>query len=77
MKKNLVIICLSLLTCSLFAQGNAETYAKEALDFIKAKNYKAAQTSLQDAINELNNAISKEALAAMPLEITGLKADAN
>lgn len=59
---------------SLFAQGQAETYINEALNNVKAKQYKAAQLSLQDAINEINSYIAQEVLAQLPAEIDGLKA---
>jgi len=68
---NLLAICF----VYTFGQGQAETYINEALNYVKAKNYKQAQMSLQDAINELNNFTAKEVLNVLPLEVNGLKAD--
>lgn len=69
---SLVVVCFSLLT---FAQGQAETYINEALNYVKAKNYKQAQMSLQDAINEINNELAQQIIGLLPEEINGLKAN--
>ncbi len=74
MKKLLLSAVLGMFSMSLFAQGQAETYINEALNNVKAKQYKAAQLSLQDAINEINSYIAQEVLAQLPAEIDGLKA---
>jgi hypothetical protein len=74
MKKLLLSAALGVFSMSLFAQGQAETYINEALNNVKAKQYKAAQLSLQDAINEINSYIAQEVLAQLPAEIDGLKA---
>lgn len=74
MKKLLLSALLGVFSMSLFAQGQAETYINEALNNVKAKQYKAAQLSLQDAINEINSYIAQEVLAQLPAEIDGLKA---
>ncbi len=77
MKKLLLSATLGIFSMSLFAQGQAETYINEALSNVKTKQYKAAQLSLQDAINEINSYIAQEVLAQLPAEIGGLKAQVN
>ena len=76
MKKLLLSAVLCTFGISLFAQGQAETYINEALGHVRAKEYKAAQLSLQDAINEINSFIAQEVLNQLPMEIDGLKAEA-
>ncbi len=78
MKKLFGLFCAIFLVSSFsFGQGQAETYITEAQNFLKQKNYKQAQMSLQDAINEINNYLAKEILTNLPTEINGLKADIN
>jgi len=74
MKKLLLSVVLCAFGISLLAQGQAETYINEALGHVKTKEYKAAQLSLQDAINEINSYLAQEVLNQLPLEINGLKA---
>lgn len=77
MKKiTLLISLLSIISFNVFSQGQAETYIKEAQDYLTQKNFVQAQLSLQDAINELNNEIAAQVADALPAEINGLKADA-
>jgi len=68
----LIFICVSL---HAFAQSQAETYIKEAQAFLAKKDYKQAQLSLQDAINDINNLLAKQVADLFPAEINGLKAD--
>ena len=71
---------IAMLICSqLFAQSQADTYIKEAQQFLAEKKYKEATLSLQDAINDINVLIAGQIGEAMPAEINGLKAsgDAN
>jgi hypothetical protein len=76
MKKTLLFTSLlSVLIVTLSAQGQAETYIKEAQDYLAQKNYTQAQLSLQDAINEINNAIAAQITEALPNEINGLTSD--
>jgi hypothetical protein len=78
MKKLLILaIVIALCGLNLFAQSQAETYINEALGYVKTKNYKQAQLSLQDAMNDLSALVGKEALATLPVEINGLKANPN
>ena len=58
----------------LSAQSNIDTYIKEAQGYVAQKNYKQAQLSLQDAINEINLLLSAQVAEAFPAEINGLKA---
>jgi len=75
MRKLLLSMGLVAMSISLFGQGQAETYINEALTHIKAKDFKAAQLSLQDAINEINAYIAQEVLSQLPTEINGYKAE--
>lgn len=74
MRKLLLSMGLVAMSITLFGQGQAETYINEALNHVKAKDYKAAQLSLQDAINEINSYIAQEVLTQLPMEINGYKA---
>jgi hypothetical protein len=75
MKKTIFLLLTFIgFSTAVFAQGQAETYINEALGLLKAKNYKQAQMSLQDAINEINNFIAQDVLNQLPTEINGLKA---
>jgi hypothetical protein len=56
-------------------QSQAETFIKEAQDFIAKKEYKQAQLSLQDAISEINMMLAKQVAESLPAEINGLKAE--
>ena len=58
----------------LTAQSQAETYIKEAQAYLASKDYRQAQMSLQDAINDLNNILAQQISEALPNEINGLKA---
>ncbi len=64
------------LSLRAMSQEQAATYIKEAQDYLTKKDYKQAQLSLQDAINDLNNVIGKQITESMPAEINGLKAEA-
>jgi len=57
----------------LSAQSNIDTYIKEAQGYLAQKDYKQAQLSLQDAINEINNMLAAQVAEAFPAEINGLK----
>ena len=75
MKSFLSVIIVCLLSLSLAAQNQADTYIKEAQTFLANKQYKDAQLSLQDAVNQINLLIAEQVVAAMPDEINGLKAE--
>ncbi len=74
MKTMLTLLILSFVSFRLAAQSQAETYIKEAQTYLAQKDYKQAQLSLQDAINDINNLVAGQIAAAMPNEINGLKA---
>lgn len=74
MKTFLISLGLLLLARTGYSQTPLDTYIKEAQAFITQKNYKQAQLSLQDAINEINNILAKQIAEALPAEINGLKA---
>lgn len=57
------------------AQSQADTYIKEAQDYLAKQDYKQAQLSLQDAINEINALLAKQVADALPAEINGLRAE--
>ena len=66
-----VMLCFSV---QLTAQSQAETYIREAQTYLAAKDYKQAQMSLQDAINDINNVLAQQISESLPNEINGLKA---
>lgn len=74
MKTMLTLLILSFVSFRMAAQSQAETYIKEAQTYLAQKDYKQAQLSLQDAINDINNLVAGQIAAAMPNEINGLKA---
>lgn len=74
MKKLFFIPILMLTAIVVDAQSQAETYIKEAQGYLAQKDYKQAQLSLQDAINDINQLVAGQIAAAMPAEINGLKA---
>jgi hypothetical protein len=58
---------------SVSAQSQAETFIKEAQQYLTQKNYTQAQLSLQDAINDINMLIAGQIGQTLPAEINGLK----
>ena len=56
-------------------QSQAETFIKEAQDYLLKKEYKQAQLSLQDAINDINLLIAQQVAESLPAEIGALKAE--
>lgn len=74
--KKLALFSLAVLFClPLTGQGQAETFIKEAQDFLTKKEYKQAILSLQDAINDINLTLAKQVAESLPAEINGLKAE--
>ncbi len=71
----LFLFFAALIGLRVTAQSQAETYIKEAQDFLAKQDYKQAQLSLQDAINEINALLAQQVADALPAEINGLKAD--
>src|SRR5687767_10526464 len=70
-----ILICLLLSSVIYgFSQSQAETYIKEAQAYLAQKEYKQAQLSLQDAINDINNVLATQISESLPAEINGLKA---
>src|SRR5688572_33267599 len=74
MKTNILILVLVLFCLQLFGQSQAETFIKEAQAYLAQKDYKQAQLSLQDAINDINNMLAQQISESLPAEINGLKA---
>ena len=72
-------IALFLLAASIgfraAGQSQAETFINEALDYLAKKEYKQAQLSLQDAINDINGLLAQQVAESLPAEINGLKAE--
>lgn len=73
MKTNILILFFMAGAINIIAQSQAETYIKEAQDFLAKKDYKQAQMSLQDAINDINNILAQQVAESLPDEINGLK----
>lgn len=65
-----LLMCIGLIG---FSQTQVDAFIKEAQGFLAQKNYKQAQMSLQDAVNELNTILAKQLAEALPKEIGGLK----
>ena len=73
MKTILFISIISFATFNLSAQSQAETFIREAQGYLAQKDYKQAQMSLQDAINDINNILATQIAESLPDEINGLK----
>jgi hypothetical protein len=74
--KNFILFALAaLITLRVAGQSQAETYIKEAQEFLANKEYKQAQLSLQDAINDINNLLAQKLAESLPAEINGLTED--
>lgn len=72
--KTSILICLFLSSVVYgFSQSQAETFIKEAQAYLAQKEYKQAQLSLQDAINDINNILATQIIESLPAEINGLK----
>lgn len=74
MKTNILFLLLLAVSFKINAQSQAETYIKEAQTYLAQKDYKQAQLSLQDAINDINNILAAQIAESLPSEINGLKA---
>ncbi|HRI62081.1 MAG TPA: hypothetical protein PK228_20215 [Saprospiraceae bacterium] len=75
MKKVVLFLLATSIVLRVTAQSQAETFIKEAQDFLAKKEYKQAQLSLQDAINDINMMLAKQVSESLPAEINGLKAE--
>ena len=75
MKSTLVLLSAFLFSFNVMAQSQIDAFIKEAQDFIVKKDYKQAQLSLQDAINNINVLLAEEVGKSLPAEVNGLKAD--
>lgn len=75
MKRIIFFVFIALIGLSAAGQSQAETFIKEAQDFLAKKEYKQAQLSLQDAINDINLLVARQVAGLLPGEINGLKAD--
>lgn len=74
--KNIALFSVAILIClRVSGQSQAEAFIKEAQDFLAKKEYKQAQMSLQDAINDINLLLAQQVAESLPAEINGLKAD--
>jgi hypothetical protein len=74
MKVKIILLFFCMYTMQLFSQDQVQAFIKEAQEFYAQKNYKQAQMSLQDAVNELNKLMSGQVSDILPAEINGLKA---
>ena len=75
MKSIFVVILTALFSIQISAQDQIAAFISEAQGFLAQKEYKQAQMSLQDAINEINNMVAVQVAEALPDEINGLKSD--
>ena len=74
MKSKIAFLLFCMISMRIMSQDQVQTFIKEAQEFYTLKNYKQAQMSLQDAINELNKLMSGQVADILPAEINGLKA---
>jgi len=74
MKSRILLLMLTLASLRAMSQDQFPTFITEAQNFYTQKNYKQAQLSLQDAINELNTIMSQQIVDQLPAEINGLHA---
>lgn len=74
MKTYMLILLASLVSWRAAGQSQAETFIQEAQAYLAQKDYKNAQLSLQDAINDINNILATQIAESLPAEINGLKA---
>ena len=75
MKKIVLFSLAALIALRVTGQSQAETFIKEAQDYLAKKEYKQAMLSLQDAINDINMTLAKQVADSLPAEINGLKAE--
>src|SRR5215470_9031573 len=75
MKSHLLFLFTFLISLNVMGQDQVLSYIKEAEDFIAKKDYKQAQLSLQDAVNNINILLAQDIAKSLPPEINGLKAD--
>ena len=75
MKTIVIFYIAAAMSFQLSAQSQAEAFIKEAQDLLAKKEYKQAQLSLQDAINDINTMLAQQVAAVLPEEINGLKAE--
>ena len=74
MKKLILFSLAALIGFRASGQSQAETFIKEAQDYLVKKEYKQAQLSLQDAINDITMLLAQQVAESLPGEINGLKA---
>lgn len=73
MKNLLLLATLTLAGVTATAQDQINAFITEAQNYLAQKDYKMAQLSLQDAINEINTLMAGQIGDALPDEINGLK----
>lgn len=74
MKKAILFLCFfTSLGLSVYAQSEAETAMKEAMDAYKNQKWTAAYSSLQTALVEINNKIAEEIMTVFPAVQKGWK----
>jgi len=75
MKRIVFFLFIASIGLRATGQSQAEAFIKEAQDFLAKKEYKQAQLSLQDAINDINMLVAQQVAGLLPAEINGLKAE--
>ncbi|MEO6130705.1 MAG: hypothetical protein ABIQ02_02570 [Saprospiraceae bacterium] len=73
MKTTILLLFVMMAGFRMMSQGQADTYIKEAQEYLAKKDYKQAQLSLQDAINDINSMLGQQISQSFPSEINGLK----
>ncbi len=77
MRTNILLFIAVMTGLSAMGQSQAETFIQEAQDYLVKKEYKQAQLSLQDAINDINMLLAAQVAEVLPDEINGLVSDEN
>src|SRR5690349_22881056 len=75
MKPITLFLTALLIGLNVMGQDEVQNFIKEAQDYLAKKDYKQAQLSLQDAINNINILLAQDIAKSLPAEINGLKAD--
>lgn len=75
MKTRILFTLLLFMSIRVAGQDQIATFIQEAQGYLAQKDYKMAQMSLQDAINEINNVMAGQIAEALPDEINGLRSE--
>ncbi|HJW30903.1 MAG TPA: hypothetical protein VJ508_16830 [Saprospiraceae bacterium] len=75
MKIKVFLLVLSMISFRAIGQDQINAFITEAQGYLANKDYKNAQLSLTDAINEINNLVAQQVAQMLPKTVNGLSAD--